>query len=203
MEDDHEVDSNEEEQFRVTPAEINLNEKVNEEKDPALIQYMLSLGIDPNYVPPEGDPRRVVVAEFAIVFKDHPTPAVLVFDTEDDIQRAKEHPLVIKEGSLYKMRVTFRVQHTIVLGFKIINQIYSKIGARLAKDTEMLGSYPPSNDFKAVLVPSNDDNWHEAPKGMLARGEYKAIMKFEDDDKICHFELEYRMKIAKEFQDDE
>jgi len=185
--------------LREAPPEVDLKRKVEEEKDPDLIKYMIQLGIDPNYVPPENDPRRVVVSEFAIIFEDHDIPASLSFDTEESILRAREHPLVIKEGCHYKMRVSFRVQHNVVLGLQIINQIY-RLGAKLAKDTEMLGTYPPKNEFQDVEIPKN--GWHEAPKGGMARGDYKAKMKFIDDDSNVHLEFEYAIKIAKNFRDE-
>jgi len=202
--DDDDRDDDEEETTkggkRDIPPEEDLKDKMTNEKDPDLVKYMLQLGIDPNYVAPENDPRRVVVSEFAIIFEDHDTPVSLTFDTEESITHAREHPLVIKEGCHYKMRVSFRVQHNVVLGLQIINQIYAKLGPRLAKDVEMLGTYPPKNDFQAVEIPKN--GWHEAPKGGLARGEYKAKMKFVDDDNNCHLEFEYAIKISKTFQDE-
>eukprot|EP01097_Dermamoeba_algensis_P001240 TRINITY_DN1470_c0_g1_i1.p1 TRINITY_DN1470_c0_g1~~TRINITY_DN1470_c0_g1_i1.p1 ORF type:complete len:192 (+),score=41.63 TRINITY_DN1470_c0_g1_i1:49-624(+) len=179
--------------------EVNLQDTFKKEaNDPSMQAYLRSLGIDPNYVPPKDDPRRVVISELAIVFKDH-NPTVLKFETEDDVKNAKKHPLVIKEGCSYKMRVSFRVQHNVVLGLQIKNAIYSKVGAKLASDVEMLGTYPPKNEFQAVSIPKND--WNEAPSGMLARGEYKGKMKFVDDDEKTHMEFEYVMKIAKDFSD--
>jgi len=148
-------------------------------------------------VPPKDDNRRVVISEFAIVFKDHEKPAVLKFTTEDEMKKAKKTPMVIKEGASYKMRVTFRVQHNVVLGLQIKNSIYSKVGAQLAKDVEMLGTYPPKNEFQAVDIPKQ--GWHEAPSGALARGEYKAKMKFCDDDGKEHLVFDYMIKIAKDY----
>ena len=52
------------------PPEVNLSQQFEKEKnDPAMIAYLKQLGIDPNYVPPKDDPRRVVISEFAIIFK--------------------------------------------------------------------------------------------------------------------------------------
>ena len=120
----------------------------------------------------------------------------LKFETDEDLKKAKKTPMVIKEGCEYKMRVSFRVQHNVVLGFKILNTV-SKMGKCIAKDTEMLGTYPPKNEFQAVDIPKND--WLEAPSGMMARGEYGAKMKFMDDDGNTHLEFEYVVKIAKDF----
>mmetsp|Transcript_38701 Transcript_38701/g.53937 ORF Transcript_38701/g.53937 Transcript_38701/m.53937 type:complete len:188 (-) Transcript_38701:59-622(-) len=179
------------------PPEIDLSNQFEKEKDdPSMIAYLKSLGIDPNYQAPKDDPRRVVVKEFQVVFKDGHAPCTLKFDTEEDLKKAKKTPMVIKEGVDYKMRVSFRVQHNVVLGFKILNTV-SKMGKTIAKDTEMLGTYPPKNEFQAVDIPKND--WIEAPSGALARGSYGAKMKFMDDDGATHLEIEYAVKIAKDY----
>jgi Rho GDP-dissociation inhibitor len=179
------------------PPEVNLSQQFEKEKgDPAMIAYLKSLGIDPNYVPPKDDPRRVVISEFALVFKDGHDPIVLKFATQDDILNAKKKPLVVKEGTEFKVRVSFRVQHNVVLGLRLLNNI-SKMGTTVAKDEEMLGTYPPKNEFQSLELPRLD--WNEAPSGMIARGEYKSKMKFVDDDKACHLEFEYILKIAKEW----
>eukprot|EP01121_Diplochlamys_sp_Union-15-3_P009639 TRINITY_DN262_c0_g1_i1.p1 TRINITY_DN262_c0_g1~~TRINITY_DN262_c0_g1_i1.p1 ORF type:complete len:220 (+),score=53.46 TRINITY_DN262_c0_g1_i1:85-660(+) len=181
------------------PPEVNLTAQFNKEaNDPSMQAYLKSLGIDPNYVGPKDDPRRVVISEFAIIFKDHATPASLSFKNDDEIKKAKKTPLVIKEGCKYKMKVTFRVQHNVVLGLQIKNTI-SKLGKTLAKDTEMLGTYPPKNEFQAIEIPKH--GFHEAPSGMLHRGEYSALMKFVDDDGKCHLQFDYTIKIAKDWND--
>ena len=52
------------------PAEVDLAKQFDKEKnDPAMIAYLKSLGIDPDYVPPKDDPRRVVINKFEIIFK--------------------------------------------------------------------------------------------------------------------------------------
>ena len=179
------------------PPEIDLKEQFEKEaNDPSMIAYLKSLGIDPNYVPPKDDPRRVVVSSLSVKFKDHETPVVLKFDTDEDLKQAKKTPMVIKEGCEYRMTITFRVQHTVVLGLKIQNQI-SKLGKTIVKDEEILGSYPPKNEFQSLDIPKNE--WNVAPTGTLSRGEYKAKMKFLDDDGNCHLEFDYIIKIAKDY----
>jgi len=179
------------------PPELDLKETFKKEaNDPAMIAYMKSIGIDPDYVPPANDPRRVVVSELRVEFKDHDKPVVLKFETEEDIKTAKKHPMVIKEGCAYRLKVVFRVQHNVVLGLRIINEV-KKLGKTLSKDSEMLGTYPPKHTFQSVGIPDKD--WAEAPSGMLARGEYGAKMKFTDDDNANHLEFEYAIKIAKDY----
>eukprot|EP00010_Vexillifera_abyssalis_P009437 CAMPEP_0201545664 /NCGR_PEP_ID=MMETSP0173_2-20130828/2109_1 /ASSEMBLY_ACC=CAM_ASM_000268 /TAXON_ID=218659 /ORGANISM="Vexillifera sp., Strain DIVA3 564/2" /LENGTH=189 /DNA_ID=CAMNT_0047954127 /DNA_START=242 /DNA_END=811 /DNA_ORIENTATION=- len=181
---------------------IKVKELFNKEaSDKSMIDYFVSLGLDPEYKPPSDDDRLVVVNQFEVVFKEGHDPIVLKFETDADIKAAKKTAITIKEGCSFKFRVTFRVQHEIVLGFKIHNSV-KKMGKTIAKDTEMLGTYPPSNDFKAVEVPRND--WNEAPTGAMARGEYKSKMEFTDDDlekneKPAHLSFEYKIKIAKDF----
>jgi len=88
----------------------------------------------------------------------------------------------------------------VLLGFQIHNTI-SKGGVKLAKDKEMLGTYPPKNDPHQVDIPRT--GWNEAPKGMLGRGEYKSKMRFVDDDGTCHLEFDYVLKIAKDWKNDD
>lgn len=156
------------------PPEVDLASQFEKEKnDPSMIAYLKQLGIDPNYVPPKDDPRRVVINEFAVVFKEHP-PYVLKFNKPEDLLEAKKKPIVVKEGAEFKIRVSFRVQHNVVLGLKICNSV-SKLGKTLAKDEEMLGTYPPKNEFQMLEIPRLD--WTEAPTGMMLRGDYKAKVK--------------------------
>lgn len=160
------------------PPEVDLASQFEKEKnDPSMIAYLKQLGIDPNYVPPKDDPRRVVINEFAVVFKEHP-PYVLKFNKPEDLLEAKKKPIVVKEGAEFKIRVSFRVQHNVVLGLKICNSV-SKLGKTLAKDEEMLGTYPPKNEFQMLEIPRLD--WTEAPTGMMLRGDYKAKVK------VCFF----------------
>jgi len=181
------------------PPEVDLGAQFEKEKnDPAMIAYLKQLGIDPNYVPPKDDPRRVVINEFAVVFKEESRPAhVLKFNKPEDLLEAKKKPIIVKEGAEFKIRVSFRVQHNVVLGLKIINTV-SKLGKTLTRDEEMLGTYPPKNEFQTLEIPRLE--WTEAPSGMLLRGDYKAKIKFIDDDNRTHLEFEYVLKIAKDWE---
>jgi Rho GDP-dissociation inhibitor len=53
----------------------------------------------------------------------------------------------------------------------------------------MIGSFAPQEKPHTVTVPRH--GWEEAPKGMLARGSYKATTQFMDDDKNIHLEFTY------------
>lgn len=73
----------------------------------------------------------------------------------------------------------------------------SKLGKKLDSSTEMLGTYPPSNNFASVDLPRQ--GWVEAPSGAMLRGEYKSKIKFTDDDKAEHLVFEYTLKISKDW----
>jgi len=184
------------EEKRVVPAEVDAQAKLKAESDESLRKYLISLGMDPDYVPPKDDKRRVVISEFAIIFKDHNPLQKYTFNTAEDLLKVKKTPLVIKEKAEYKFRVTFRVQHNVVLGLQLINTVMSKL--KDVKDTQMFGSYAPSNTYKSYDFPT--DGWHEAPSGIALRGEYKARMQFTDDDGADHLTFDYVIKIAKDWK---
>ncbi|GAB1225979.1 hypothetical protein ENUP19_0271G0015 [Entamoeba nuttalli] len=108
---------------------------VKNEKDPSLVAYLKSLGIDPDYVPPKDDPRRVVISEFAVLFKEH----------DPDMEKAKKTQLLLKK-ELNSKCVYIPCPTSPVLGLRILNTV-SKLGKQVASDEEMLGSYPPKNEF--------------------------------------------------------
>jgi len=170
-------------------------DKMKEEQDPHLRAYLKSLGIDPDYVGPKDDQRRVVIKELQVIFKDSDKTQTLSFETQEDVKNAKKHPLVIKEGCEYKMKIQFRVQHDAVAGFKIHNSV-SRLGKEIT-DEEMLGSFPPSNDFKPLELPTK--GWNQAPEGGLYRGDYSGVMKFTDDDKQDHLTVKYAIHIGKDY----
>lgn len=52
-----------------------------EKNDPSMIAYLKALGLDPDYVPPKNDARRVVIQKIELLFKDGHAPAVLEVET--------------------------------------------------------------------------------------------------------------------------
>lgn len=56
----------------------------------------------------------------------------------------------------------------------------------------MLGTFAPQRDPYEHLLEEET-----TPSGVLARGIYSAKLKFEDDDKRCHLELDYSFEIKK------
>jgi len=191
--------SEEEVKDKITPPpEIDLKEKFTNEKDPDLKQYMLRLGIDPLYEPPT-DPRRVILNSLTFIFEE--SDPVILFDTEESFN-SKKNRITLEEGCNYKLRLSVRIQHNIVFGFKgILSLHYQKNNIRLSTEVYMLGTFAPKNDDLVIDVPGvtvyRSSDWLTAPQGVLMRGEFRVKLKFVDDDGNIHREITYLSKIIK------
>eukprot|EP00026_Physarum_polycephalum_P016449 Phypoly_transcript_17359.p1 GENE.Phypoly_transcript_17359~~Phypoly_transcript_17359.p1 ORF type:complete len:198 (+),score=30.93 Phypoly_transcript_17359:171-764(+) len=165
-----------------------------DQEDESLRKYKESLlGKQAEHAAPSDDPRKVVIKEMRVIFEDRPEgDIVYTLDSKEELANMKHHPFVLKEGTHYKIRVTFKVQHDIVSGLKYVNTVYRK-GIRAQKDNQMLGSFGPQVKPHEVTFPRN--GWEEAPSGLLMRGSYTAKSQFVDDDNVTHLEYEYAFDI--------
>ncbi|KAH7288588.1 hypothetical protein KP509_31G032800 [Ceratopteris richardii] len=105
----------------------------------------------------------------------------------------KTHLFTLKEGSIYRLKFTFSVHHNLVSGLTYIHTVW-KNGIRVDNTRVMLGTYAPQREPYVVILDEET-----TPSGYLARGSYTAKTKFVDDDKRCHFEIEHRFDICKEW----
>lgn len=143
------------------------------------------------------DPRRVVITELRVLFQNRPGGDIVYsLSTPEDVRALKSKPFVLKEKCLYRIQVSFRVQHDIVSGLKYINKVY-RAGVRVDKDEEMLGSYPPQDVPHTMIMPRRE--WEEAPSGWLARGSYAAESSFTDDDNVTHLKYDYAFEIKSDW----
>jgi len=157
-----------------------------------------SLGLTSDVYSPKDDPRRVVILEMRVICEDRPKgDIVYTLDNQEAVLKMKDQPFTLKEGCKYKIKLTFRVQHEIVVGLKYINQVYRK-GLRVAKDEEMIGSFSPQVKPHEVTLPRNE--WEIAPSGMISRGSYNANTTFQDDDKAKHLCYDYSFSIKKDWE---
>lgn len=102
------------------------------------------------------------------------------------------HPLfTLKEGSEYRLKLTFTVLHNIVSGLTYTNAVW-KGGMQVDRSKGMLGTFAPQREPYVHTLEEET-----TPSGVLARGIYTAKLKFEDDDKRCHMELNYSFEIKK------
>jgi len=179
---------------------VGLNELLNQDQgDESLRKYKESLlgTLNPD-VSPKDDPRRVVIKEMKIIFEDRPGGDITyTLETKEDLEKMKKTPFVLKEGTHYKIKVSFKVQHDIVSGLKYVNLVYRK-GIRVAKDNQMIGSFGPQVTNHEVTFPRL--GWEEAPSGLLTRGSYTAKSQFVDDDGANHLEYEYAFDIKSDWK---
>jgi Rho GDP-dissociation inhibitor len=155
-----------------------------------------NMGLDPEYKAPIGDDRLLNIQSITIEFKDHKVPAVLPYSTDAEQKAAANTVLTIKEGTEFRVKVTFRAQHYIVSGLTLRSSIKSGF-TTVAEDENMLGSFNPTTGFKDVFLPRN--GWNEAPSGMIARGTYVSTMLFKSDDNQNLLTISYKTKIDKNF----
>ena len=141
------------------------------------------------------DPRKLIVEEFRVVFAPEEDQPDLVFNlsTPEGLAKLATEGMTMKEGSKFKFKITFRVQHEIIAGIKFVNKVKAMMGTE--KDELVIGSYPPSSEPHKFEFPKWDYN--EAPKGMMLRGKYKVSNQFIDSDKVKHLEFEYELNIVK------
>ncbi len=141
------------------------------------------------------DPRRLIVEEFRVVFapEENEPDIVHTLSTPEGIAKFAAEGITLKEGSRYKIKISFRVQHEIIAGIKFTN-IVTRMMVN-DKDELMIGSYPPSSTPHNFEFPKWDYN--EAPKGMLMRGKYKVSNSFIDSDKVKHLDFDYELNIVK------
>jgi len=81
------------------------------------------------------DPRRVVIQEMRVLLKEH-DPIVYDLREKDAEKKMKGNRFTLKEKCEYKIQVSFRCQHEIITGLKLLNFVYKK-GARVAKEEEV------------------------------------------------------------------
>jgi len=103
----------------------------------------------------------------------------------------------IKEGVDYSVRITFKVNHSIISGVRYV-QVVRRSGIKIDKMEQMLGSYGPSppdgQPYTKVFDPD------ESPSGILARtGKYEVKSRVVDDDGEIYAEWMWHFRLAKEW----
>ncbi|KAI9889623.1 MAG: hypothetical protein M1814_005131 [Vezdaea aestivalis] len=165
--------------------------------DESLVRWKQSLlGAKPDATDPDANnPDKVSIVELALE-SEGIEDIVLDLQNGDVSAKLKEHVFKIKEGATFRMRVKFKVRHEIISGLKYI-QVVKRGGVKVSKLQEMIGSYAPNNPaepiYKKLFAPD------EAPSGILARGKYKAVSRFVDDDNVNHLEFEWHFEITKKW----
>eukprot|EP00178_Gracilaria_changii_P012324 TRINITY_DN3498_c0_g1_i1.p1 TRINITY_DN3498_c0_g1~~TRINITY_DN3498_c0_g1_i1.p1 ORF type:complete len:197 (+),score=30.58 TRINITY_DN3498_c0_g1_i1:37-627(+) len=171
-----------------------INEDSNDE---SLNKLKKDLGLTEIYSPAD-DPRKCVLTELRVLCPDRPEGDIVYsLESQESLQQMKKNPFVLKEGCDYKIQLSFRAQHEILLGLKFIQKV-TRMGISLGTDKVMIGSYPPKKESHIVVQPRQ--GYESAPKGMAARATYTAHATFVDDDNQKHLEFEYKFEIKKDWK---
>jgi Rho GDP-dissociation inhibitor len=158
--------------------------------DESLVKYKQALLGQTADVLDEGGPN--VLLKQMIIAADGRDDVVL--DLTGDLSSFKGKPVVMKEGSRYRLKVVFRVQKEIVSGLRYFHAAYRK-GIKVDHTSLMVGSYGPKTEVQVFQTP-----FEEAPSGMISRGTYVLKSKFTDDDKNSILEWEWALDIKKDWQ---
>ncbi|KAJ4828832.1 hypothetical protein Tsubulata_008914 [Turnera subulata] len=105
--------------------------------------------------------------------------------------KSKRSLFILKEGSLYHLRLSFNVSNNIVSGLKYTNTVW-KTGVRVDHTKVMLGTFSPQQEPYAYELEEET-----TPSGIFARGSYSARTKIVDDDGKCYLDVSYHFEIQK------
>lgn len=101
---------------------------------------------------------------------------------------------VVKEGTPFKIRISFQVQREIVTGLQYVHAV-KRMGLKVDTETHMCGSFAPKLDMQEFTTPQQD-----VPSGMLALGNYRVVSLFTDDDKNEILRWEWGLEIKSEWE---
>ncbi|KAG2077559.1 E set domain-containing protein [Suillus decipiens] len=167
-------------------------------EDESLARWKASLGITPGVS--VGDPTgpRMTVLTLELDSPTLPPGKKLVFNLDNValIAEIKKNPIIIKEGVEYNVRITFKVNHSIISGARYI-QVVKRSGIKVDKLEQMLGSYGPHPQGQPY---TKNFDVEESPSGMVARtGSYQVRSRVIDDDGEVYADWEWSFKLAKEW----
>ncbi|KAJ2916474.1 hypothetical protein MD484_g3892, partial [Candolleomyces efflorescens] len=149
-------------------------------EDESLARWKASLGIVPGAAT-TGTGPKVTVLTLELASQTLPPGKKIVFELGDPekIAYLKKHPITIKEGVEYNVRITFKVNHSIISGVRYI-QAVKRGPVTVDKLEQMLGSYGPNPSGEPYIKNFEPE---ESPSGMIARsGTYNVKSRVIDDD---------------------
>ncbi|RXW24633.1 hypothetical protein EST38_g1214 [Candolleomyces aberdarensis] len=149
-------------------------------EDESLARWKASLGIVPG-ASTTGTGPKVSVLTLELASLTLPAGKSVVINLADSARLAslKKNPLTIKEGVEYNVRITFKVNHSIISGVRYI-QVVKRAGVKVDKLEQMLGSYGPNPSGEPYTKNFEPE---ESPSGLLARsGTYSVRSRVIDDD---------------------
>ncbi|KIJ70234.1 hypothetical protein HYDPIDRAFT_104923 [Hydnomerulius pinastri MD-312] len=167
-------------------------------EDESLARWKASLGITADATGGDTSGSKVTVLTLELDSPTLPPSKKLVFVLADTAKLAetKKNPIIIKEGVEYNVRITFKVNHSIISGVRYM-QVVKRAGVKVDKMEQMLGSYGPHPKGEAYTKNFDPE---ESPSGVLARsGSYNVRSRVVDDDGEVYADWEWSFKLAKEW----
>lgn len=189
-EDDGDDDEDQERGIEVGP-QYTLKEHLDKDKDDESLRRwkeQLLGNVDVGSVGEKLEPE-VKILSLSIVSPGRPD---IVLPIPEDGNRTGLW-FILKEGSQYSLKFSFRVSNNIVSGLKYINTVW-KTGMKVDGTKEMLGTFSPQEEPYTHVIPEEI-----TPSGFFARGSYMARTKFVDDDHNCYLEMNYTFEIKKDW----
>ncbi|CCD22376.1 Rdi1p NDAI_0A02180 [Naumovozyma dairenensis CBS 421] len=191
-----EFEDSQNDKYKVTAKKTLDEYKKLDAEDESLARWKKSLGLDSDVLPLEfpGDKRKVVIQKIQLLINTEKSPITFDLTNEKTIKELASKRYQIKENAIYKLKITFKVQHEIITGLRYVQYI-KKAGIAVDKIDDHLGSYAPNTEAKPYYEVELPES--EAPSGFFARGNYSAVSKFIDDDKTTHLTLNWGVEIVK------
>ena len=115
----------------------------------------------------------------------------IVLNLTDDAESTDPEKFYMKEASVYRIRLTFRVHNDIVHALKFCN-IVSKMSVQVEKTEDVVGSYAPTTEDHVVELEQ-----YETPSGYFKRGDYEGKAMLADGDGNIHWQFSYPFRISK------
>jgi len=167
-------------------------------EDESLKRWKASLGIVPGETGATASGPKLTVLTLELDSPTLPPGKKIIFQLSDTAKLAdtKHHPIAIKEGVEYNVRITFKVNHSIISGVRYV-QLVKRAGLKVDKMEQMLGSYGPNPSGDPYTKNFEPD---ESPSGMIARsGSYNVRSRVVDDDGEVYADWEWCFKLTKEW----
>ncbi len=140
----------------------------------------------------EESPAEVEIYSIEFVCEDRDEGNIILnFKEDEEMKKAEE--FVLKEGSKFNIRITFKVHNDIVYGLKFAN-IVKKLKITAQKDEHVMGTFAPTKDAHVFNLPES-----HAPEGFFQRGSYKGKAMLIDSDGMVHLQFKYPFKISKKW----
>ena len=137
----------------------------------------------------------VEIEQIEIVCQDRPEGNIVLnlkkMDNEEGPTMHVADEYNLKEGSITKFKVTFKVHNDIVYGLKFC-KVVRKAKVVVAKDEEVMGTFAPTK-LSHVVELSPD----ETPSGFFKRTSYSGKAMIVDMDGIVHLQYNFNFAIGK------